>query len=107
MTEDRPSDGPPQGHVHPTRAGALVVVVVLGLVGGWCLRFIGERVNGTAPLVTWGPALALTLVAGILAWTALVTGRQIRQRRYLAPHVLAATRRLIEPAAPEVVNVAA
>lgn len=29
------------------------------------------------------------------------------ERRYLAPHVLAATRRLIEPAAPEVVNVAA
>lgn len=29
------------------------------------------------------------------------------ERRYLAPHVLAATRRLIEPTTPEVVNVAA
>lgn len=29
------------------------------------------------------------------------------ERRYLAPHVLAATRRLVEPAAPQVVNVAA
>lgn len=86
MTDDRSPDEPPEGHVRPTGAVLLVVVALLGLVGGWLLRIVGERVNGTAPLVTWGPALALTLVAGILAWTALVTGRQIRQRRYLAPH---------------------
>jgi len=86
VTDDRSPDGPPEGHVRPTGAGLLVIVTLVGLVGGWLFRVVGERVSGTAPLVTWGPALALTLVAGILAWTALVTGRQIRQRRYLAPH---------------------
>jgi len=77
---------PPEGHVRPTGAGLLVGAAVLGLVCGWLLRSLGERVNGTAPLVTWGPSLALGLVAGILSWTAFVTSRQVRHRRYLAPH---------------------
>ena len=61
-------------------------MALVGLVAGWSLRPLAERVNGTAPLVTWGPAAALALVAAILAWTAWTTGRQIRQRRFLAPH---------------------
>jgi heme A synthase len=77
---------PPAGRVRPTGAGALVAAAVAGLVGGWMVRLLGERINGTAPLITWGPSLALLLVAVILAWTAFVTARQIRNRRYLAAH---------------------
>lgn len=76
----------PTGHVRPTAVGSLVGLGVAGLVIGWLVRLLSERGGGTAPLVTWAPPLALLLVAVILGWTAVVTARQIRHRRYLAPH---------------------
>lgn len=86
-SEDPAPEGPaPAGRVHPTGAGSLVGLVAVGVAGGWAVRPVSERLNGTAPLVTWGPALALLLVALILGWTAWATGRAIRRRRYLAPH---------------------
>jgi hypothetical protein len=80
------TEPPAEGRVRPTGAGSLVGAGLLGLVLGWAVRAIGERTDSTAPLVTWGPAAALGLVAVILGWTAWVTGRQIRLRRFLAPH---------------------
>ena len=78
---------PPQaGRVHPTRAGLLIALGLLGLVLGWSVRFVAEHAGGTAPLVTWGPAIAMALVAVVLGWTARVTARQIRLRRFLPPH---------------------
>jgi len=82
LAEDRP----PEGRVHPTGAGVLLAAGLVGLVGGWLVRALSESFDRIAPLVTWGPALALGMVALILGWTAWVTSRQIRQRRFLAPH---------------------
>lgn len=78
-------EGPPPGRVRPTHVGVLVCLAAVGILAGWLTRPLGERVNGTAPLVTWAPSLALLLVALILAWTAWVTGRAIRLRRFLEP----------------------
>jgi len=80
------TEQPSEGRVRPTGAGSLIALGLIGLVVGWAVRAIGERGGDTAPLVTWGPAAALALVAVILGWTAWVTARQIRLRRFLAPH---------------------
>lgn len=54
---------------------------VVGLVAGWLLHPLAERVWGTAPIVTWAQPLALFLVAGILGATAWVTWRAVHVRR--------------------------
>jgi hypothetical protein len=64
----------------------LAVWAIAGLVGGWMLHPIADRV-GTAPVVSWLQPLALLFVAGILGYTAYSTHRLRRQRPdLLAPH---------------------
>jgi hypothetical protein len=59
----------------------------VGLVGGWLLRPVAERLQGTPPIVTWLQPLALLFVAAILAATAWITWRTVHVRReYLEPH---------------------
>lgn len=77
----------PSGRLRPTSAGALTVWALLGLVGGWLLRPLAERVRDTAPIVTWAQPLALVLVAAILGATAYVTWRAVHvQHQRLQPH---------------------
>lgn len=72
-----PSGEPPGGRLRPTSAGALVVWALVGLVGGWVLRPLSERMLDSAPIVTWAQPLALILVAAILGATAYLTWRTI------------------------------
>lgn len=84
---DEPSQAPSTGRLQPTSAGALTAWAAIGLVGGWLLRPIAERVTGTAPIITWLQPLALLLVAAILAGTAWFTWRALHvHRTYLEPH---------------------
>ncbi|WP_435742728.1 DUF3180 domain-containing protein [Nocardioides sp. SYSU DS0663] len=76
----------PPGALRPTSPAVLTAWAVVGLVGGWLLNPIGDRL-GTPPLVTWPQPLALVLVAAILGSTAWVTWRQVHVRRErLEPH---------------------
>lgn len=86
MTED-PSDDTSGGHLRPTSPGAITAWAALGLVGGWLLRPLAERTQGTAPVVTWLQPGALLFVAAILGATAWITWRTVHVRReYLEPH---------------------
>ncbi|MCW2794606.1 DUF3180 domain-containing protein [Nocardioides sp.] len=87
MTEPAPDEVPPVGGLRPTSAAVLAAWGVTGLVGGWLLHPLAERVNGTAPIVTWTQPLALLLVAAILGLTAWSTWRAVQVRRErLEPH---------------------
>lgn len=86
MTAD-PSGEQPEGRLRPTSAGALTAWAVVGLVGGWLLRPLAERAQGTAPIVTWLQPGALLFVGAILGATAWITWRTVHVRReYLEPH---------------------
>jgi hypothetical protein len=82
--EEEPSGG---GQLRPTSAGALAAWAGAGLVGGWFLRPVAERMQGTAPIITWLQPLALFFVAAILGATAWITWRTLHVRRdWLEPH---------------------
>lgn len=82
-----PSGEPPGGRLRPTSAGAVTLWGVVGLVGGWLLHPLAERIRGTAPIVTWAQPLALLLVAAILGATAFFTWRTIHvHHQRLEPH---------------------
>ena len=82
MTDDQPV-----GSLRPTPVGALAVCFAVGMVGGWLLHRVGERMWGSAPLVTWVQVLVLFFVAAILGATAWATWRQVHVRRvWLEPH---------------------
>lgn len=87
MSAGRPGDESPGGRMRPTSAAALTVWGLIGLVGGWLLHPVAQRIRGTAPIVTWAQPLALVLVAAILGATAYFTWRtvHIHQER-LEPH---------------------
>ena len=82
--EPQPSGG---GRLQPTSPGAVTAWAVVGLIGGWLLRPIAERAQGTAPIVTWLQPLALFFVAAILGATAWITWRQLHvHREWVEPH---------------------
>ena len=84
-----PSDDeePSDGHLRPTSAGLVTGWAVAGLVGGWLLHPVAERINGTAPVVTWLQPIALFLVAAIVGGAAWATWRTVQVRReWLEPH---------------------
>ena len=75
------------GRVRATSPGVLAGWLVAGLVGGWLLHPVAERLGDTAPLVTWAQVSVLAFVAAILAGTAWSTWRQVQVRRqWLEPH---------------------
>lgn len=77
----------PEGHLRPTSAATLTAWAVAGLLGGWLLHPLAERVSGTAPVLTWAQPLALALVAAILGATAWLTWRTVHvHRQRLEPH---------------------
>ncbi len=84
----RPDDGEPQvGSLRPTSPVTLAWLTLAGLVLGWLLRPVAERVQGTAPEVAWAQPLSLLLVAAILFAAAHATWRSVHVRRErLEPH---------------------
>ena len=72
MSGTGPEEPPePRGTLHPTSARALTACAVAGLLGGWAIHPVMNRVAGGPPLISWTQALALVLVAvimGFLAW---------------------------------------
>mgnify|MGYP003295988940 CR=1 FL=1 len=90
MTEDPSGEEPSGGHLRPTPVAVLIAWAVAGLVGGWLLHPVGDRVLGTAPIVTWAQPLALFLVAAILGATAWLTWRavHVRQERLEPDHAV-------------------
>jgi hypothetical protein len=53
----------------------------VGLVGGWLLHPVAERISGTAPVVTWLQPLSIFLVAAIVGAAAWATWRTVHVRR--------------------------
>ena len=97
MSETGQEEPPePRGTLHPTSARALTVCAVVGLLGGWAIHPVVDRVAGRPPLVSWTQALALVLVAvimGFLAWhtwqTVQVRGQRLELHQAMNRLVLA------------------
>ncbi|CUR54422.1 conserved membrane hypothetical protein [metagenome] len=82
MTEEQPV-----GSLTPTPAGVLAALFVTGMVCGWALHRVGERLWDYAPLVTWAQVSVLAFVAAILGATAWVTWRQVHVHHHrIEPH---------------------
>ncbi len=80
---------PPEqpGSLRPTSPVLLAGWAVVGLIGGWLVHPLAERMSGTAPIVSWLQPLALFLVVAILGVTAHATWRTVQVRRErLLPH---------------------
>ena len=80
-TDPADDEQPPGGHLRPTSPGLVTAWGVAGLLGGWALHPVSERVNGTAPVVTWLQPIALFLVAAIVGGAAWATWRTVQVRR--------------------------
>jgi hypothetical protein len=89
LEPEQPDDGSdePRGSLRPTSAAVLTGWGVAGLVGGWLLHPLAERVNGVAPVVSWAQPAALLLLALTVGITAWHTWRSVQVRRErLEPH---------------------
>ena len=87
MSEGPPGEEPSEDGMRPTSGVALVGWAGAGLVGGWLLHPLAERMQGTAPIVTWTQALALFLMAAVLGAVAVRTWREVHVRHeWLEPH---------------------
>lgn len=86
VTGTPPEEEPSGGTLRPTSPGAIAAWAAVGLVGGRALRPLAERVQGTAPIVTWLQPLALGIVVVVLGLTAWLTWRTLHVHRdYLEP----------------------
>ena len=85
LHDEEPSE--PEGSLRPTSYVVVTVWAVVGLVLGWLWHPVAERLNGTAPVVSWAQPAALWLVAVVVGTTAWQTHRavQVRHER-LEPH---------------------
>lgn len=77
---------PPDGHLAPTGAAVVAISVMVGLVGGWLLHPVTDRI-GNPPVVSWAQPLALIFVAALLAAAAYGTHRTLHVRHErMEPH---------------------
>jgi len=73
--------------LRPTGPGAVLGWAAAGLVGGWALHPVCDRLGVVPPLVSAAQPLALLLLAAILGYVAWVTHRAVHVRRErLQPH---------------------
>lgn len=85
MTRDSAGESPdedptPSGTLRPLSPGLLTGAAVVGLVAGWALHPLTERLGNVAPTVSWSQGLVLFFVAAILGATAWVTRRSVQGR---------------------------
>ena len=81
-----PGQEPPEGHLRPTGPAAVGASAMAGLIAGWALHPVSDRL-GTPPVVSWFQPAALFVVAAVLLATAYVTHRTVHvHRRWLEPH---------------------
>lgn len=77
---------PLDGRLQPTGPAAVGSTVMVGLVGGWLLRPVSERL-GNPPVVSWLQPVALAFVAAVLLGTAYLTHRALHVRgEWMEPH---------------------
>jgi hypothetical protein len=87
VNDQPPDQQPPEGRLRPTSPAAVTAWAVTGLVVGWLVHPVAERVSGSAPVLTWAQPLALALVAVILGSTAWLTWRTVHvHHQRLEPH---------------------
>jgi hypothetical protein len=79
--EDDGTDELPEGRLRPTPPHVVVGWALFGLVLGWALHPVSERLGRVPPLVTWAQPLALLLLAAILGYVAWATWRTVHVRR--------------------------
>lgn len=85
--EEREDHEDHEGRLHPLSPASLTVAAVLGLVGGWLLHPVAERLTGAAPVVTWLQGLVLLFVSAVLGGVAWTTRRTLDGRApRLEPH---------------------
>ena len=78
---DEPDGPETRGSLRPVSAPALTVCAVTGLVLGWGIHPVMDRLTGSPPLVSWPQALVLVLVAGIMGFLAWQTWQTVQVRR--------------------------
>lgn len=89
MTRDAPpehqqpeSEEPEQhGSMRPTQVSVLAGWAVVGLVLGWAVHPVSDRLGAVPPLVSWAQPLTMWLLAAILGFTAWATWRAVHVRR--------------------------
>lgn len=69
---------PHPGNLRPTSLPTLIGWAVVGLVGGWAVHPVSERLGAVPPLVSAAQPLALALLAAILGYVAWATRRATR-----------------------------
>ena len=84
--DEEPDGPPPEPRLQPTSAATVGGSIMVGLVAGWLLHPVADRV-GTPPVVSWLQPIALFFVGAVLLSAALVTHRALHVRReWLEPH---------------------
>lgn len=83
---EEPGGPPPETRLRPTSPATVGGTVMTGLVGGWLLHPVADRV-ASPPVVSWLQPFALAFVAGLLLVTAWSTHRALQVRRgWIEPH---------------------
>ncbi|GAB2971663.1 DUF3180 family protein [Nocardioides montaniterrae] len=67
--------------LRPTSPLSLLAWAVAGLIGGWAIHGLCDRLSVVPPLVPWAQPAALFLIAAALGWTAWSTYRALHVRR--------------------------
>ena len=85
-SDEEPDGPPPERRLQPTSAATVGGSVMAGLVAGWLLHPVADRV-ASPPVVSWLQPIALFFVGAVLLAAALITHRAVHVRReWLEPH---------------------
>lgn len=85
-SDEEPDGPPPEGRLRPTTPATVGATVMGGLVAGWLLHPVADRL-GNPPVVTWLQPLALFFVGAILLGAAWLTHRAVHlHRTWVDPH---------------------
>lgn len=81
MIQEGPERNSPHGALRPTPLLTLLGWALLGVIGGWALHPVCDRLGVVPPLVSVPQPLALLLLAAILGYVAWATRRTVHVRR--------------------------
>ena len=85
-SDEEPDGPPPERRLQPTSPATVGGSAMAGLVAGWLLHPVADRV-ASPPVVSWLQPIALFFVGAVLLAAARVTHRALHVRReYLEPH---------------------